>query len=40
MIANIENIIDYINGSNDFIVTSHISPDGDNIVQLFLCTTL
>ena len=31
MIDNIENIIDYINRSNDFIVTSHISPDGDNI---------
>lgn len=31
MITNIENIIDYINGSNDFVVTSHISPDGDNI---------
>ncbi|MGX4599220.1 DHH family phosphoesterase [Faecalimicrobium sp. JNUCC 81] len=31
MITNIDNIIDYINGSNDFVVTSHISPDGDNI---------
>ncbi|RDY26886.1 bifunctional oligoribonuclease/PAP phosphatase NrnA [Romboutsia weinsteinii] len=29
--TNINNIIDYINGSNDFVVTSHISPDGDNI---------
>lgn len=28
---NIDNIIDYINGSNYFVVTSHISPDGDNI---------
>ncbi len=28
---NIDNIIEYIKGSNDFIVTSHISPDGDNI---------
>lgn len=31
MITNINNIIDYINGSNDFVVTSHVSPDGDNI---------
>jgi len=31
MITNIDNIIDYIKGSNDFVVTSHISPDGDNI---------
>lgn len=31
MINNIDNIIDYINGSNYFVVTSHISPDGDNI---------
>ncbi|MEG0238407.1 MAG: bifunctional oligoribonuclease/PAP phosphatase NrnA [Clostridium sp.] len=31
MINNIDNIIDYINGSNYFIVTSHVSPDGDNI---------
>ena len=29
---NINNIIKYLKGSNDdFIVTSHISPDGDNI---------
>ncbi len=28
---NIDNIINYLNGSNDFIVTSHINPDGDNI---------
>lgn len=28
---NIYNIIDYINRSNYFVVTSHISPDGDNI---------
>ena len=28
---NIDNIIDYINGSNYFVVTSHVSPDGDNI---------
>ena len=28
---NIDNIIGYINGSNYFVVTSHISPDGDNI---------
>lgn len=31
MINNIDNIIKYINGSNDFVVTSHLSPDGDNI---------
>lgn len=31
MISNIDNIIEYIKGSNDFVVTSHISPDGDNI---------
>lgn len=31
MIINIDNIIDFIKGSNDFVVTSHISPDGDNI---------
>ncbi|MGL5348072.1 MAG: DHH family phosphoesterase [Peptostreptococcaceae bacterium] len=31
MINNIDNIIEFINGSNDFVVTSHISPDGDNI---------
>lgn len=31
MINNIDNIIDYINGSNYFLVTSHVSPDGDNI---------
>ncbi|QJA09056.1 bifunctional oligoribonuclease/PAP phosphatase NrnA [Romboutsia sp. CE17] len=31
MITNIDNIIDFIKGSNDFVVTSHISPDGDNI---------
>lgn len=28
---NLDNIIDYINGSDNFVVTSHISPDGDNI---------
>ena len=29
---NIESIIKYLNGSNDdFIVTSHVNPDGDNI---------
>ncbi|HSQ87906.1 bifunctional oligoribonuclease/PAP phosphatase NrnA [Romboutsia sp.] len=28
---NIDNIIKYLKGSNDYIVTSHISPDGDNI---------
>ena len=29
---NIESIVKYLKGSNDdFIVTSHISPDGDNI---------
>ena len=28
---NIDNIIEYIKGSNDFVVTSHVSPDGDNI---------
>ena len=31
MINNIDNIIEFIKGSNDFVVTSHISPDGDNI---------
>lgn len=32
MNSNIESIIKYLKGSNDdFIVTSHISPDGDNI---------
>ncbi|MGL5694084.1 MAG: DHH family phosphoesterase, partial [Peptostreptococcaceae bacterium] len=31
MITNIDKIINYIKGSNDFVVTSHISPDGDNI---------
>nr|WP_330409718.1 bifunctional oligoribonuclease/PAP phosphatase NrnA [Romboutsia maritimum] len=31
MINNIDNIIKHINESNDFIVTSHISPDGDNV---------
>lgn len=31
MISNIDTIIEYIKGSNDFVVTSHISPDGDNI---------
>lgn len=31
MISNIDNIIDFIKGSNDFVVTSHISPDGDNM---------
>lgn len=28
---SINNIIDFIKGSNYFLVTSHISPDGDNI---------
>lgn len=28
---NIDNIIEFIKGSNYFLVTSHISPDGDNI---------
>jgi len=28
---NLENIIKAINGSNDFVITSHCSPDGDNI---------
>ena len=28
---NIDNILEFIKGSNDFIVTSHINPDGDNI---------
>lgn len=28
---NIDNIIEYIYGSNDFVVTSHVNPDGDNI---------
>lgn len=28
---NIDTIIKYIHGSNDFVVTSHINPDGDNI---------
>ena len=31
MMNNIDNIIDFIKGSNYFLVTSHISPDGDNI---------
>lgn len=31
MISNIDNIIEFIKRSNDFVVTSHISPDGDNI---------
>lgn len=31
MMNNIDNIIEYIRRSNDIIVTSHISPDGDNI---------
>lgn len=31
MMNNIDNIIEYIKRSNDIIVTSHISPDGDNI---------
>lgn len=31
MITNIDNIIELIKRSNDFVVTSHISPDGDNI---------
>ncbi|CEH35264.1 DHH family phosphoesterase [Romboutsia lituseburensis] len=28
---NIDNIIEFLHGSNDFVVTSHVSPDGDNI---------
>ena len=28
---NMDTIINYLNGSNDFIVTSHVNPDGDNI---------
>ena len=28
---NINIILDYIMRSNDFIVTSHVNPDGDNI---------
>lgn len=28
---NIDTIIKYIHGSNDFVVTSHVNPDGDNI---------
>ena len=28
---NLDNIIKYIHGSNDFVVTSHVNPDGDNI---------
>lgn len=31
MMNNIDSIIEYIRRSNDIIVTSHISPDGDNI---------
>lgn len=31
MMNNIDNIIEYIKRGNDYIVTSHISPDGDNI---------
>ncbi|MEF9990471.1 MAG: bifunctional oligoribonuclease/PAP phosphatase NrnA [Romboutsia sp.] len=31
MINNIDKIIDYIDGSNYFVVTSHVSPDGDNL---------
>lgn len=28
---NIDTIVKYIHGSNDFVVTSHVNPDGDNI---------
>lgn len=28
---SLDNIIKYIHGSNDFVVTSHVNPDGDNI---------
>ena len=28
---NIDTILKYIHGSDDFIVTSHVNPDGDNI---------
>ncbi|MGL4911668.1 MAG: DHH family phosphoesterase [Romboutsia sp.] len=28
---NLDNIIEFLKGSNDFVVTSHISPDGDNL---------
>lgn len=28
---SIDTIIKYIHGSNDFVVTSHVNPDGDNI---------
>ena len=28
---NIDTILEYIHGSDDFIVTSHVNPDGDNI---------
>jgi phosphoesterase RecJ-like protein len=31
MIKHIDSIIDYINESNYFLVTSHVSPDGDNV---------
>lgn len=31
IMSNINIIIDYIQRSNDFIVTSHVNPDGDNI---------
>ncbi len=28
---SLDNIIKYMHGSNDFVVTSHVNPDGDNI---------
>lgn len=31
MVNNMDQIINYIDGGNYFIVTSHINPDGDNI---------
>lgn len=31
MKSSLDNIIDYINGSDTFVLTSHVSPDGDNI---------
>ena len=31
MNKHIDSIIEYIKGSDNFIVTSHMSPDGDNI---------
>ena len=28
---SIDAILKYIHGSDDFVVTSHVNPDGDNI---------